>query len=82
MIRLQIQDKDGKIVQDDELVIKDGDILLCQVNNILSKETMKQLSKNLAIGFESASRRASNGQIVPLLYDSTINFKVLKIQQE
>jgi len=82
MIRLQIQDKDGKVVQDDELVVENGDILLCQINNTLSKETMTQISKQIAEGFRQASKKANNGQIVPLLYDSAINFKILKIQQE
>lgn len=82
MIRLQIQDKDGKVVQDDELVVENGDILLCQINNILSKETMTQISKQITEGFRVASKRANNSEIIPLLYDSAINFKVLKIQQE
>ena len=82
MIKLQIQDKYGNVVQDDNLVVEDGDILLCQLNTPLSKETMSQVSKQIADGFKMASERANRGEIIPLLYDNTINFKVLKIKQE
>jgi len=82
MIRLQIQDKDGKIVQEDELVVEDGDIILCQINKDLSQEISSRISKNLSEGFRYASKRANDGEIVPILYDHTINFKVLKIKRE
>lgn len=77
-IRLQIQDKDGNIIEDDEIVVENGDVLLCQVQDTLSKETVTQITE----GIRQASKKASDGQIVPILYDSTINFKVLKINQE
>jgi hypothetical protein len=83
MIRLQIQDKEGKVIQDDELVLENGDILLCQVNGVLlPREQYQKVSKQLSEGFKIASKRANDDEIVPILYDSTLNFKILKIKQE
>ena len=82
MIRLQINDKDGNIIQDDELVLEDGDILLCQVNKDLTHQIKAKLSDQLRQGFQLATKRSNDGEIVPILYDHTIDFKVLKINQK
>lgn len=82
IIRLQIQDKNGKVIQDDELVVEEGDILLCQANKLMSQDAYARLGKNLREGFKYASGRANNGEIVSILYDHNINFKILKINQE
>jgi hypothetical protein len=80
VIRLQIKDKDGNIIQEDELVLEDGDILLCQVNGELTHQMNAKLSDQLRQGFQLAAKRSNDGEIVPILYDHTIDFKVLKIR--
>jgi hypothetical protein len=78
-IRLQIVDKNNKILQDDEITVNDGDILLCQLSDKISDRNMlEQISKNLTMAF----KRAHNEQISPIIYDSNINFKVLKIRRD
>ena len=81
MIRLQINDNDGNIIQEDNLELENGDILLCQVNKDLTHQIKAKLSEQLRQGFQLASNRSNDGEIVPILYDHTIDFKVLKINQ-
>ena len=47
MIRLQINDNDGNIIQQDNLELENGDILLCQVNKDLTHQIKAKLSEQL-----------------------------------
>lgn len=80
MIKLQINDKDGNNIQEDELVLEDGDILLCQVNTKITQKMYINLSEQLRQTFKLAVNRSKDGDIVPILYDHNIDFKVLKIR--
>ena len=82
MIRLQIQDNNGKIVQDDELLVENGDILLCQITSHFPPAEMPKLGKNISGVFKQAFERSNNGELIPLIFPEYINFKVLKISQE
>lgn len=78
-IHLQIVDKDNKILQDDELLVEDGDIVLCQLDNhIVNQKIIAQVSEGLAKAFSKADK----DQISPIIYDSRINFKILKIKKD
>lgn len=82
MIKLQMNDKDGNIIQDDELVLEDGDILLCKINTKITQEMYINLSEQLRQTFKLAIKRSNNGEIAPILYDHNIDFKVLKIRSD
>jgi hypothetical protein len=81
-IRLQIVDKDNSIIQDDELLVEDGDIILCQLSSVIQHEDSSKLAKRIQEAFEGASKRANNDRITTLLHDSKINFKILKIRKD
>lgn len=80
MIKLQINDKDGNTIQEDELVLNDGDILLCQMNTKATQKMYINLSEQLRQTFKLAIKRSNAGEIFPILYDHNIDFKVLKIR--
>ena len=71
-------DKNGEIIQDDELIVNDGDIILCQATGMIYPE----LPKNIHEAFKHASKKASNNEISTIMYDSKINIKILKIRKE
>lgn len=54
--------------------------MLCQVNGELTHEINSKLSNQLRQGFQLAAKRSNDGEIVPILYDHTVDFKVLKVK--
>lgn len=82
MIKIQITDKDGNTIQDDELLVEDGDILLCQLSGEVPSGPRQQLAKSLHEGLKRAFEKAKNEESIALIHDQTINFKVLKIRNE
>ena len=82
-MRIQIQDKNGNIIQDDELVVETGDILLCQLQYTISSEEIATCAEKIHNNFKNLFKQARFGnEIIPVTYDKSIEFKVLKIRTE
>lgn len=79
-IKLEINDNNGNIIEEDNLEICDGDILIIQYDDRMRSSEIERTIKSIRTAFEH--KRENPDQIAGIIIPDTVTLKVLKVTKE
>jgi len=79
-IKLEINDNNGNIIEEDNLEICDGDILIVQIDDHVRGSVIEQTVKSIRNAF--VEKREHPDRIAGIIIPDTVTLKVLKVMKE
>ena len=79
-IKLEINDNNGNIIEEDNLEICDGDILIVQFDEHMKSFKIEEAIKSIRNAFEEKRKRPDT--IAGIVIPDTVTLKVLKVTKE